>query len=166
MKLSIVLCGGLLSVPYGYHLTTVSLAINGGYGDWTDWSECSADGCEEGVQYAYRDCVHPTPWNNGKFCTEKPFELRVCNLCKSACIIGEFSVPLLFILCVVVDGEWSEWEPSTKCSASCGGGLKYKRRRCDNPAPLYGGKYCVGSHFRLESCNTDSCEGKFTFPSH
>ncbi|XP_055329397.1 SCO-spondin-like [Paramacrobiotus metropolitanus] len=113
--------------------------IPGDYGQWSDWSECSADGCEEGYQYASRDCNHPTPWNSGRYCSGKPFELRVCNFCK------------------MVDGGWSDWGKWSECSASCGGGLRYKSRSCDNPTPMYGGRYCPGDHFKLEACNTVSC---------
>merc|ERR1711874_785037 len=43
-----------------------------------------------------------------------------------------------------VDGGWSG---HGYCSASCGGGYRY--RRCDNPSPVGNGKNCTGSHRRF-----------------
>ncbi|KAI8501985.1 metalloendopeptidase [Branchiostoma belcheri] len=52
-----------------------------------------------------------------------------------------------------VDGGWSvfsEWAP---CSRTCGGGITYKERDCNNPRPQYGGTYCVGESKIYRMCN-------------
>jgi len=47
----------------------------------------------------------------------------------------------LFINTLFADGNWSEWTSWTNCA---GNGINETRtRRCDNPAPAYGGKPCT-----------------------
>ncbi|XP_019636838.1 PREDICTED: A disintegrin and metalloproteinase with thrombospondin motifs 18-like [Branchiostoma belcheri] len=56
-----------------------------------------------------------------------------------------------------VDGGWSvfsEWAP---CSRTCGGGITYKERDCNNPRPQYGGTYCVGESKIYRMCNIQDC---------
>ncbi|XP_025113419.1 uncharacterized protein LOC112575657 [Pomacea canaliculata] len=57
-----------------------------------------------------------------------------------------------------VDGGWSdfdqEWSP---CSRSCGGGVRVKTRRCNNPKPRLGGKPCQGLKIMAELCNMQPC---------
>jgi len=43
------------------------------------------------------------------------------------------------------------------CSRSCGGGIRRADRECNSPRPENGGKYCVGSRVRYESCETQDC---------
>ena len=45
----------------------------------------------------------------------------------------------------LVDGNWGEWEPSTECSKSCGGGTQERTRSCSDPSPEYGGSNCTSS---------------------
>uniref|UniRef100_T2M4C5 A disintegrin and metalloproteinase with thrombospondin motifs 9 n=1 Tax=Hydra vulgaris TaxID=6087 RepID=T2M4C5_HYDVU len=56
-----------------------------------------------------------------------------------------------------VHGEWGEWSEYGGCSRTCGGGIKFTTRECDNPKPAYNGNYCFGIRKKYESCNTDSC---------
>lgn len=44
-----------------------------------------------------------------------------------------------------------------ECSRSCGGGVQSAVRKCDNPVPANGGKFCVGQKIQYRSCNTDDC---------
>ena len=55
----------------------------------------------------------------------------------------------------MVDGH--RWSPWSACSKTCGGGVKYLNRTCNNPAPLYGGKACSGHSFFTHSCNVEHC---------
>ncbi|XP_044021259.1 A disintegrin and metalloproteinase with thrombospondin motifs 6-like [Aphidius gifuensis] len=57
-----------------------------------------------------------------------------------------------------INGGWSEWGKVGACSTTCGGGIKFAERECNNPAPLNGGKFCVGERKRLETCNTTPCD--------
>ncbi|CAG2185511.1 unnamed protein product [Mytilus edulis] len=42
---------------------------------------------------------------------------------------------------ITVDGFWGSWGPwSGSCSVTCGKGVQFRIRTCDNPAPTYKGK--------------------------
>ncbi|XP_062859444.1 A disintegrin and metalloproteinase with thrombospondin motifs 14 [Trichomycterus rosablanca] len=59
------------------------------------------------------------------------------------------------------DGGWSSWGKFGSCSRTCGGGIRSRSRRCNNPVPAYGGRECPGSEFDYQMCNTDDCPGPF-----
>ncbi|XP_038657007.1 LOW QUALITY PROTEIN: A disintegrin and metalloproteinase with thrombospondin motifs 5-like [Scyliorhinus canicula] len=56
-----------------------------------------------------------------------------------------------------VDGNWGLWGPWSRCSRTCGGGVQFSRRRCDNPLPAAFGRYCQGRREIFQSCNLDPC---------
>nr|XP_028563923.1 A disintegrin and metalloproteinase with thrombospondin motifs 8 [Podarcis muralis] len=56
-----------------------------------------------------------------------------------------------------VDGNWGPWSPWRPCSRTCGGGVHFSERGCDNPTPKNGGKYCEGQRVKYESCHTEEC---------
>ncbi|KAG8040963.1 hypothetical protein G9C98_001951 [Cotesia typhae] len=58
---------------------------------------------------------------------------------------------------IPIDGQWGEWGRYGPCSRSCGGGIKAKRRECNNPPPQNGGNYCIGEHVKYHSCGTKEC---------
>lgn len=33
----------------------------------------------------------------------------------------------------IVDGGWAEWTEYQECSRTCGGGITFRERSCDNP---------------------------------
>ncbi|XP_055340019.1 uncharacterized protein LOC129589332 [Paramacrobiotus metropolitanus] len=121
----------------------ISQVIPGDYGQWSGWSECSADECEEGYQYASRDCNHPTPWNSGRCCSGKPFELQVCNTCKNQ----EVEVRLFY------------WTPWSSCLHTCGAGtrIRYKYSVCP---PGKDSDACHDHDFKIERCQTRPCSNK------
>ncbi|XP_078052164.1 A disintegrin and metalloproteinase with thrombospondin motifs 12 [Augochlora pura] len=57
-----------------------------------------------------------------------------------------------------VHGGWGEWGPMSKCSRTCGGGLKSAERECNKPYPSNGGRYCIGERKKLAICNTQPCD--------
>uniref|UniRef100_A0A8B9HH99 A disintegrin and metalloproteinase with thrombospondin motifs 1 n=1 Tax=Astyanax mexicanus TaxID=7994 RepID=A0A8B9HH99_ASTMX len=59
---------------------------------------------------------------------------------------------------VSVDGGWGEWGAWQQCSRSCGGGVMFSYRECDQPTPQNGGSYCRGQRVQYQSCNTQTCE--------
>ncbi|KAL3870740.1 hypothetical protein ACJMK2_038784 [Sinanodonta woodiana] len=57
-----------------------------------------------------------------------------------------------------VNGGWSEWDHTTSaCTRTCGGGVRTRKRRCDNPEPRYSGQPCQGSDVMAEICNIQDC---------
>ena len=56
--------------------------INGGWGEWGDFSDCTAT-CGEGNRTRARDCDNPAPLNGGLDCeteTEHGLETVACAL--------------------------------------------------------------------------------------
>lgn len=56
-----------------------------------------------------------------------------------------------------VHGSWGSWGAWGECSRTCGGGVQYSFRECDNPVPRNGGKYCEGKRVQYRSCNIEDC---------
>jgi hypothetical protein len=56
-----------------------------------------------------------------------------------------------------VNGRWSKWGAFTRCTKTCGGGIRKRTRRCNNPAPKNGGKTCPGAAIQQQRCNTKAC---------
>ncbi|EHB17278.1 A disintegrin and metalloproteinase with thrombospondin motifs 5 [Heterocephalus glaber] len=54
-------------------------------------------------------------------------------------------------------GNWGSWGPWGQCSRSCGGGVQFAHRHCNNPAPRNSGRYCTGKRAIYRSCNVLPC---------
>ncbi|CAG2242951.1 unnamed protein product [Mytilus edulis] len=57
---------------------------------------------------------------------------------------------------IPVDGQWSSWT-TTSCSMTCGNGMTYRNRTCDNPSPSDGGNMCQGVDNESTVCNLGDC---------
>ncbi|XP_051834688.1 A disintegrin and metalloproteinase with thrombospondin motifs 2 isoform X1 [Antechinus flavipes] len=55
------------------------------------------------------------------------------------------------------DGNWGAWSKFGSCSRTCGTGVKFRTRQCDNPHPANGGRSCVGLSYEFQLCNTQDC---------
>ncbi|CAL4063966.1 unnamed protein product, partial [Meganyctiphanes norvegica] len=51
-------------------------------------------------------------------------------------------------------GPWSSWGP---CSRTCGTGVSFRIRKCDDPPPLWGGRQCSGKREEWRICGTAEC---------
>ncbi|XP_074606449.1 A disintegrin and metalloproteinase with thrombospondin motifs 6-like [Acropora palmata] len=65
-------------VPYG---SEGPEAVDGGYGPWGDWSECSHS-CGGGLTIRKRLCDSPRPQHGGKLCQGHPAAYQYCNTSK------------------------------------------------------------------------------------
>ncbi|KAL7981535.1 hypothetical protein Chor_005623 [Crotalus horridus] len=86
------------------------------------------------------------PWADGTPCG--PWKMCL----DSHCVAQDTVMPKL-----AVDGNWGPWSSWGPCSRTCGGGVHFSYRDCDNPVPKNGGKYCEGQRVQYESCNIEEC---------
>uniref|UniRef100_A0A672SB30 Thrombospondin-1 n=1 Tax=Sinocyclocheilus grahami TaxID=75366 RepID=A0A672SB30_SINGR len=112
---------------------------DGSWSHWSPWSSCSVT-CGAGVITRIRLCNSPTPQMEGKDCQGEGRQTERCE--KSPCPIN---------------GGWGPWSPWDTCSATCGGGVQNRKRLCNNPVPVYGGKDCVGDAKAKQLCNKQAC---------
>ena len=56
-----------------------------------------------------------------------------------------------------VDGQWGTWSTWSECSVTCDKGQRTRMRQCNAPAPMNGGKDCVGDHQQVEDCAKGRC---------
>lgn len=59
------------------------------------------------------------------------------------------------------DGVWGSWSKYGSCSRSCGTGVRFRTRQCNNPSPSNGGQDCPGVNYEYQLCNTDDCPKHF-----
>ncbi|GFY71650.1 a disintegrin and metalloproteinase with thrombospondin motifs adt-1 [Trichonephila inaurata madagascariensis] len=60
----------------------------------------------------------------------------------------------------IIDGGWSAWSSYSPCTSDCVArgsapavGIMVATRRCDNPRPQNGGRFCVGKDRRVLTCD-------------
>lgn len=51
------------------------------------------------------------------------------------------------------NGGWGRYNKVGTCSILCGGGIQYAVRKCNNPKPAHGGRYCSGRRVKFWTCN-------------
>jgi hypothetical protein len=118
----------------------LGVIIPAGYSVFENWSPCNKP-CDSGVQVRILDCVDLS------ICMGRKMEERLCNIkkCKED-IDSNFEN-----LKKVSQGQWEYLGTWTKCSKSCGGGIRTIQRKC------LGGN-CNGETFISEDCNNTVCQ--------
>ncbi|XP_044178032.1 coadhesin-like [Acropora millepora] len=104
-------------------------------GIWTSWSSCSKT-CGKGMQKRQRFYNDTKQDYNGTSGQIFETDYRACfalNPCP-------------------VDGMWASWTKWTPCSKTCGCGIQYRNRFCNNPKPAYNGSSCSGDAFQRRKC--------------
>lgn len=56
-----------------------------------------------------------------------------------------------------MDGYWSDWGSWGACSVTCGAGLRFRYRVCNNPPPKYGAS-CASSNSSMDQCAMPRCD--------
>ncbi|KAG8593270.1 hypothetical protein GDO81_000775 [Engystomops pustulosus] len=59
------------------------------------------------------------------------------------------------------DGNWGAWTKFGSCSRTCGIGVRFRTRQCNNPMPVNGGQDCPGLNYEYQLCNTEECPKHF-----
>ncbi|XP_071165578.1 A disintegrin and metalloproteinase with thrombospondin motifs 18-like [Mytilus edulis] len=62
-------------------------------------------------------------------------------------------------------GGWSDWGTWTTCSRTCGRGMLYRRRICNNPTPKNSAT-CDGNEYEAECCSLTPCVGDISIDSY
>ncbi|XP_044528060.1 hemicentin-1 [Gracilinanus agilis] len=114
---------------------------HGSWSPWSGWGTCSKT-CNGGQMRRYRTCDSPRPANGGRACAGADSQIQRCNI----------------DMCPV-DGNWGNWHTWSRCSTSCGGGEKTRKRVCNNPAPSKSGRPCPGDATQVSRCNVQTCPG-------
>ena len=76
-------------------------------------------------------------------------------------MIWQNSLQLLQLICLLgfflVHGNYSSWSEFSSCSVTCGGGTQTRTRKCNSPAPDYGGRNCsiLGPSSETVECNAE-----------
>ncbi|KAM9346607.1 properdin-like [Symphorus nematophorus] len=122
--------------------------VNGGWSDWSDWSECSGSciidrgGDVIPSRHRHRSCSNPAPSTDtvppGNSCPGDEHQTQDCSELPNC----------------PVDGNWGAWSRPGPCSVPCGEGLQLSTRKCDSPAPKYGGRVCEGPSARSSACQS------------
>ncbi|XP_053112779.1 A disintegrin and metalloproteinase with thrombospondin motifs 3 isoform X2 [Hemicordylus capensis] len=55
------------------------------------------------------------------------------------------------------DGNWGAWTKFGSCSRTCGTGVRFRTRQCNNPMPMNGGQDCAGVNFEYQLCSMEEC---------
>ncbi len=115
--------------------------IDGRWGGWGRWTVSCSVTCGHGVRKRIRKCNNPSPSGGGRTCEGDAQDTKLCHI-DAVCPIH---------------GNWTEWTPWV-CDQTCDGTTGVRVRLCDNPAPQFGGRFCIGeSKDYTNECNNFPC---------
>jgi len=120
--------------------------VHDGYTVWQEWSPCWIQG------ERYRRCRR----NRQRYCFSE--DVSKCTLSVSTRwprIVTEIE-DCEASQCVI-DGQWTPWGRWGSCSLHCGGGVRSRKKECENPSPQNGGAACVGQDSEQGPCNEFPC---------
>ncbi|XP_052788572.1 A disintegrin and metalloproteinase with thrombospondin motifs adt-1-like [Mya arenaria] len=115
--------------------------IHGGWGQWSPFGSCSST-CGNGLMRRDRQCDNPWPSSDGNFCFGDNINYDSCI--GSDCPVG-----------------WLPWSAWSKCSGSCGDGIKTRQRTCQNVVTSLLLGNCTGQDQELVQCSQWNCSVLF-----
>ncbi|XP_047200119.1 adhesion G protein-coupled receptor B2 isoform X16 [Hippoglossus stenolepis] len=127
------MCNNTASCPGDPGITG---SVHGLWDEWSSWSLCSVT-CGRGSRTRTRKCVKG---GEAVACGRPDIQTKLCNI--AVC---------------PVEGQWLEWAPWSKCSATCNTGTQERQRRCSSSA--HGWAECKGPHQESRDCVNPSCGG-------
>ncbi|XP_071496291.1 semaphorin-5A-like [Diadema antillarum] len=121
----------------------VDNTVDGGFGQWSNWTQCTDPQGLEACMCRFRDCDAPRPQCGGANCIGEYQQVANCTgRPKSTSTAVDSYRP----------GFWGEWTLWGQCSAPCNGGIQSRVRECVN------GQACVGDSTQTRECNKQTCE--------
>ncbi|KAJ8413764.1 hypothetical protein AAFF_G00063620 [Aldrovandia affinis] len=127
-----------------------------------------------GLYYGVDDQCRIAFGSTARACSFTHADIDVCRVLSCHIVPGDQSsctrllIPLLdgtecgpskLSSSVVVHGSWSSWSEFSPCSRTCGGGVSFRKRQCNNPRPAFGGSQCAGRDTEAQLCNRQPCAG-------
>ncbi|XP_069551022.1 cartilage intermediate layer protein 1 [Brachyistius frenatus] len=121
-----------------YHVRFQCPPVQSYWTDWSEWGICSTTVCNDvGIQVRQRKCVsaQPMPLLLVPACQGHHSERREC------------STPP----CTAKWGPWGRWG---RCSVTCGGGRRIRRRTCVRTSATV---QCTGRPVEIQKCGKSPC---------
>lgn len=56
-----------------------------------------------------------------------------------------------------MNGGWTTWSLWNSCNVSCGEGMQFRFRSCNNPTPAFGGLKCSSKDSETKQCFNEKC---------
>lgn len=106
-----------------------------GWSNWGNWGPCDKKCTRERERFCSAKKLEKCPGATKRY--------RI-QLQKGKCPFRECYAP--------IQGHWGRWGSWSQCSRTCGQGYSRRSRQCDDPKPMYGGKYCKGSLVEIRPC--------------
>ena len=104
------------------------------WGSWGEWTSCTKS-CGGGSRTKIRECLLLSGAQDSSSCLGVKENTEVCN--PETC------------------PDWTDWTEWTPCTASCGGGVRKRRRDCVEVRNTE--SKCVGDYEEIEDCGIEEC---------
>lgn len=114
-----------------------------------------------GVQERSRRCDSPKPQHKGRQCQGERTETAPCFAQLRLRLRQYVSYDYLDSFC---EGQWQEWTPWSRCSKSCDGGSRSRKRKCNENSCLSmtNSHGTDGSDVEIDhNCNSHKCPRKY-----
>lgn len=130
----------------GHSIMVTNCTVNGGWSEWSSYGQCSQT-CGVAIKVRRRTCSSPKAAFGGRTCVGVDRQEIYCT------DLPPCPPPVPFS----IDGNWGPFGDWSECSAPCGGGFRFRQRKCDDPAPMNQGIDCIGCNVEYEQCNKQPC---------